>query len=226
MVRLLTKEGETMSETEKIKVLSVDDHEIFRGGIEFMLLAFDDIQLVGQAQSGEEALQLCVEHEPDVILMDMMMPGMDGATATQTIKQQYPHVQIIALTSFQEGDMVKRIMQAGAIGYLLKGVSIDELVAAIRSAHKGRPTLAVEATQALIQAAVPPPVEDFDLTQRQLDVLEHIVEGRSNIDIAERMVLSPSTVRHHVSEILSKLGASNRAEAAVIAIKHGITAKK
>ncbi len=215
-----------MSEPEKIKVLCVDDHEIFRGGIEFMLLAFDDIQLVSQAQSGEEALRLCAEHEPDVVLMDMMMPGMDGVATTQTIKQQYPHVQIIALTSFQEGDMVKRVMQAGAIGYLLKGVSIDELVAAIRSAHEGRPTLAVEATQALIQAAAPPPVEDFDLTQRQLDVLEHIVEGRSNIDIAERMVLSPSTVRHHVSEILAKLGASNRAEAAVIAIKHGITTKK
>ena len=215
-----------MNETEKIKVLSVDDHEIFRGGIEFMLLAFDDIQLVGQAQSGEEAVRLCAELDPDVILMDMKMSGMDGAATTQTIKQQHPHMQIIALTSFQEGDLVKRAMQAGAIGYLLKGVSIDDLVAAIRSAHAGRPTLAVEATQALIQAAAPPPVVDFDLTQRQLDVLEHIVEGRSNIDIAERMILSPSTVRHHVSEILSKLGASNRAEAAVIAMKHGITTKK
>jgi NarL family two-component system response regulator LiaR len=215
-----------MSKTQKIKVLSVDDHEIFRGGIEFMLLAFDDIELVGQAQSGEEALQMCAEHEPDVILMDMMMPGMDGAAATQAVKRHFPQVQVIALTSFQEGDMVKRIMQAGAIGYLLKGVSIDELVAAIRSASKGQPTLAVEATQALIQAAAPPPEIDYDLTQRQLDVLEHIVEGRSNIDIAERMVLSPSTVRHHVSEILSKLEASNRAEAAVIAMKHGITNKK
>lgn len=215
-----------MSETQKIKVLSVDDHEIFRGGIEFMLLAFDDIELVGQAQSGEEALQLCAALEPNVILMDMMMPGMDGAATTQAVKQQYSQVQIIALTSFQEGDMVKRAMQAGAIGYLLKGVSIDELVAAIRAAHQGRPTLAVEATQALIQAAAPPPEVNFDLTQRQLDVLEHIVEGRSNIDIAERMVLSPSTVRHHVSEILSKLGASNRAEAAVIAMKHNLTREK
>jgi len=220
------REEQPMNKTEKIKVLSVDDHEIFRGGIEFMLLAFDDIQLVGQAQSGDEALKLCVELAPDVILMDMMMPGMDGAAATRAIRQQYPQIQIIALTSFQEGDLVKRAMQAGAIGYLLKGVSIDELVAAIRSAHAGRPTLAIEATQALIQAAAPPPELDFDLTQRQLDVLEHIVEGRSNIDIAERMVLSPSTVRHHVSEILSKLGASNRAEAAVIAMKHGITTKK
>jgi NarL family two-component system response regulator LiaR len=217
------KEGKPMSEIPKIRVLSVDDHEIFRGGIEFMLLAFDDIELVGQAQSGEEALRMCAELEPNVILMDMMMPGMDGAATTQAVKQQYPHVQIIALTSFQEGDMVKRAMQAGAIGYLLKGVSIDELVAAIRAAIEGRPTLAVEATQALIQAATPPVKVDYELTQRQLDVLEHIVEGRSNIDIAERMVLSPSTVRHHVSEILSKLGASNRAEAAVIAMKHNLT---
>ena len=215
-----------MSEIQKIRVLSVDDHEIYRGGIEFMLLAFDDIQMVGQAQNGREALQMCAELEPHVILMDMMMPGMDGAETTQAIKQQYPHIQIIALTSFQEGDMVKRAMQAGAIGYLLKGVSIDELVVAIRSAREGRPTLAVEATQALIRAATPPPVVDFDLTQRQLDVLEHIIEGRSNIDIAERMMLSPSTVRHHVSEILSKLDASNRAEAAVIAMKHGIIKKK
>ncbi len=211
-----------MSEVQSIRVMSVDDHEIFRGGIEFMLMAVEDIELVGQAQSGEEALQLCQELQPDVILMDMKMAGMDGAATTHAIKRQCPQVKVIALTSFQEGDLVKRAMQAGAIGYLLKGASIDELVQAIRSAYAGRPTLAVEATQALIEATTPPQALGYDLTQRQIDVLKLIVEGLSNIEIAERLVLSPSTVRHHVSEILSKLNAANRAEAAVLAMKHNL----
>jgi NarL family two-component system response regulator LiaR len=211
-----------MSETAQIRVMTVDDHEIFRGGIEFMLLAFDDIELIGQAHNGEEALRLCGELSPNVILMDMMMPGMDGIATTQAIKKQYPTTQIIVLTSFQEGNLVQRAMQAGAIGYLLKGVSIDELADAIRAAYAGKPTLAVEATQALIQSTAPPPQLGLDLTRRQKDVLALVVEGLSNVEIAERLVLSTSTVRHHVSEILSKLGAANRAEAAVLAVKHNL----
>ena len=211
-----------MSEVDVIRVMTVDDHEIFRGGIEFMLLAFDDIELVGQAHSGEDALHLCGTVQPDVILMDMMMPGMDGVATTQAVKKQYPHVQIVVLTSFQEGNLVQRAMQAGAIGYLLKGVSIDELAAAIRAAYVGKPTLAAEATQALIHSTASPPTPGFDLTRRQKEVLSLIVEGSSNVEIAERLVLSTSTVRHHVSEILSKLDAANRAEAAVLAVKHGL----
>ena len=209
-----------------IRVITVDDHEIFRGGIEFMLLAFDDIDLVGQAHSGEEALHLCGELQPDVILMDMMMPGMDGVATTQAIKKQYPQVQIVVLTSFQEGTLVQRAMQAGAIGYLLKGVSIDELADAIRAARVGKPTLAAEATQALVHAAAPSPQPGHDLTRRQKDVLTLIVAGLSNVEIAEQLVLSTSTVRHHVSEILSKLGAANRAEAAVLAVRHELVNQK
>lgn len=215
-----------MSETTQIRVMTVDDHEIFRGGIEFMLLAFDDIELIGQAHNGEEALRLCGELNPNVILMDMMMPGMDGIATTQAIKKQYPATQIVVLTSFQEGNLVQRAMQAGAIGYLLKGVSIDELAGAIRAAYAGKPTLGAEATQALIQSTAPPPQLGLDLTRRQKDVLALVVEGLSNVEIAERLILSPSTVRHHVSEILSKLGASNRAEAAVMAVKHSLTPEK
>ena len=215
-----------MTEPNPIRVMTVDDHEIFRGGIEFMLLAFDDIELVGQAHSGQEALRLCQEIQPDVILMDMMMPGMNGVDTTKAIKNQYPQIQIIALTSFQEGNLVKQAMQAGAIGYLLKGVSIDALAEAIRAANAGNPALGIEATQALIQATTASAQQDYDLTQRQQEVLTLIVEGLSNVQIAKRMILSTSTVRHHVSEILSKLDASNRAEAAVLAVKHGLIPDK
>ena len=169
------------------------------------------------AHSGQEALRLCREIQPDVILMDMMMPGMNGVDTTKAIKNQYPQIQIIALTSFQEGNLVKQAMQ---------GVSIDALAEAIRAANAGNPALGIEATQALIQATTASAQQDYDLTQRQQEVLTLIVEGLSNVQIAKRMILSTSTVRHHVSEILSKLDASNRAEAAVLAVKHGLIPDK
>lgn len=211
-----------MNEPYQIRVMTVDDHEILRGGIKFLLLAFDDLILVGEASGGKQAIELCKQVKPDVILMDIMMPGMDGVATTQAIRREFPHAQIIILTSFPEEDLVRRAMQAGAIGYLLKGVPIDELAGAIRSAYAGKPILSAEAAQALIHAANPKSKPGYDLTERQQDVLALIVQGYSNIEIAEKLVLSPSTVRHHVSEILSKLGASNRAEAAVQAVKNGL----
>ena len=212
-----------MTADKPIRVMIVDDHTVVRGGIRFFLLAFEDIELIAEACSGKEALDLCDQHRPDVILMDMVMPGMSGAEATRAIRDRYPQIQIVALTSFPEGDLVQRALQAGAIGYLLKDTPVDELAAAIRSAHAGRSTLAPAAAQALVEATARQPDPLDALTDRQKEVLALVVEGLSNVDIAERLVISPATVRYHVSTILSKLGAANRAEAAALAVKHKLT---
>lgn len=211
-----------VSKVDPIRVMVVDDHAVVRSGLRMFLLAFDDIELVAEAASGEEALRLCAEARPDVVLMDMVMPGMDGADTTRELRQQYPQTQVLALTSFQSGELVQDALQAGAIGYLLKDVPIDELAAAIREAHAGRSTLAPAAAQALVKATRQQPAIGFDLTERQKEVLALVVEGLSNAEIAERLVITLATARYHVSTILSKLGASNRAEAAAMAIKHDL----
>ncbi len=209
-----------MSEPSAIRIIIVDDHPVIRSGLKYSLLAFDDIEVIGEAGSGEEALSLCGQTRPDVILMDLLMPGMDGGATTQAIKEQHPEIQVIALTSFQHKGLMQKVIQAGAIGFLLKNVSIDELAEAIRAAHAGRLTLAPEAAQMLLEP--PEPTENLGatLTERQREVLALVVEGLSNGEIAERLVISLSTARHHVSEILTKLGATNRAEAAALAVQH------
>jgi NarL family two-component system response regulator LiaR len=205
-----------------IRVMIVDDHDIVRGGLIGMLDAFDDLQLVGEATDGEEAIRLCETSNVDVILMDLVMPGMDGITAIERIRTAFPQVQIIALTTFREEGLVRGALQAGAISYLLKNVSIDELAKAIRNAHKGRAIIAPEATEVLISAVTRPPAPGHDLTDREREVLGLIVDGLSNQEIGERLVISHSTVKNHVSSILSKLGASNRAEAVAMALKYDL----
>jgi NarL family two-component system response regulator LiaR len=203
-------------------VLLVDDHAVVRSGLSAFLLAFDGLELVGEAGSGEEAVRLCDRLQPDVVLMDLVMPGMDGAQATRAIREKCPAIQVIALTSFKEQELVEGAMEAGAIGYLLKNVSADELAGAIRAAHAGRPTLAPEAAQALIQARREPQKIGFDLTQREREVLALLVQGLNNPEIAERLVVSRSTAKFHVSSILSKLGVASRTEAVALAVKEGL----
>ena len=208
--------------TNSIRVMIVDDHNVVRSGLSAFLMVFDDLDLIAEAGSGEEAVRLCAEHKPDVVLMDLMMPGMDGAEATAAIRSQFPATQVIALTSFREEDLVQRALKAGALSYLLKNVSADELADAIRAAYAGRPTLSPEATAALIHAATQPPKIDYELTPRELDVLGLMVQGKNNPEIAKSLVVSRSTVKFHVSSILSKLGVNGRTEAVALTIKEKI----
>ncbi len=215
-----------MNESNPIRVMLVDDHAVVRSGLGAFMMVFDDLELVGEAGGGKEALRMCEQLQPDVVMMDLVMPGMDGATATRVIRERWPHVQVIALTSFKEQELVQGVLDAGAIGYLLKNVSVDELAGAIRAAHAGRPTLAPEATQALIQAAraaKAPPAPGFDLTPREREVLALMVEGLNNPQIAERLVVSRSTIKFHVSSILSKLGVASRTEAVALAVQHDLS---
>lgn len=207
-----------------IRVMIVDDHAVVRGGLGTFLLAYDDLELVGEASNGIEALTVCERCHPDVVLMDLMMPEMDGATATRLLRERFPHVQVIALTSFKEEDLVQGVLAAGAIGYLLKNISADELVGAIRSARAGRPTLAPEATRALIQSATHSRSQPLghDLTERERDVLALMITGMNNSEIAEQLVVSRSTVKYHVSNILSKLQATSRTEAVAYALQQNL----
>ncbi len=208
--------------TKPIRVMLVDDHTMVRRGLATFLKVFDDLQLVGEAESGEAAIKLCAEILPDVILMDMVMPDMDGATATRIIRQQFPQVQVIVLTSFKEGELIKNALEAGAIGYLLKDVSADELVRAIRAAYAGRATLSPEAAQTLVETANQPPAPGLDLTEREREVLALMIEGLNNTQIAGRLTVSPSTIKSHVSNILSKLGVASRTEAVTLALRKHI----
>ena len=206
--------------SKPIRVMLVDDHAMVRRGLATFLKVFDDLQLAGEADSGEAAIQLCAQVLPDVILMDMVLPTMDGATTTRTIRKKFPQVQVIALTSFKEGKLIKSALEAGAIGYLLKDVSADELVRAIRAAHAGRATLSAEASQVLVETSNQPPAPGLDLTERERTVLKLMIEGLNNTQIAGRLTVSPSTIKSHVSNILSKLGVASRTEAVTLALKH------
>ena len=205
-----------------IKVMIVDDHPVVRDGLKNMLLVYDDLELVGEAENGSTALLLCQKRTPDVILMDIVMPGMDGIATTRAVLEKFPRVKVIILTSYPKNDLVQKSLEAGATGYWLKNAPIDDLANAIRSAYAGHPTLAPEATEALIRAKTSPETPGRDLSKREKEVLELIIQGLSNEEIAERLVISTATAKHHVSACIQKLGASNRTEAAFLAEQYGV----
>jgi len=201
-----------------IRVMLVDDHAVVRSGLSAFLSVNSDLELVGEAENGQQAVVRAGLLQPDVILMDLMMPVMDGIAATQAIKRQNPRIQIIALTSFQEDELVQNALKAGAVGYLMKNVTARELAAAIKSAKEGKMTLSSEAAQALVRANQQAQ-ETETLTERELDVLKLMVEGLNNAEIAERLVVSLSTVKYHISNILGKLGVDNRVSAVTLALQ-------
>jgi NarL family two-component system response regulator LiaR len=211
-----------VSETERIRVMIVDDHLMVRDGIRTFLSVYDDLEVVAEAENGEQALALCTQLQPDVILMDILMPGMDGSSTTQQICEKFHDIMVIALTSFVEDEMVQSALQAGAIGYLLKDVQPDRLAQAIREANQGRGIIDTAAAQALISASQAEQMPEFELTPREREILGLMVSGKTNKQIAESLTLSLGTVRFHISNILSKMGVSNRTEAVSLALQNNL----
>ena len=209
-----------MSETVKIRVLIVDDHDMVRQGLIVLLENFDDFEVVGDVGDGQAALDLCYRDAPDVVLMDMVMPGLNSIDAIRTLRERHPQTQVIALTSFNEEATIQNALRAGALSYLMKNISVDELATAVRKAHRGQSTLAPEAAQVLISATTRPPSVGHDLTEREREVLELMVEGLNNREIADRLIISNSTVKNHVSNIFSKLGTSSRTQAVALAVEN------
>ena len=209
-----------MNTSQTIQVLLVDDHNVVRSGLATFLRAYEDLELVGEAKNGLEAIKLCHQKKPDVILMDLMMPEMDGIAATRAILADFPEIKIIAMTSFEQEQLVQGVLAAGAISYLIKNVTSEELAKAIRDAVSGRSTLSPEAAKVLVQATRPTNQPVFDLTEREREVLNLVVQGNSNQQIAAALVISLATVKAHISNILSKLQVSSRAEAIAYALRH------
>ena len=211
-----------MTEQGTIRVLLVDDHPVIRSGLRYFVATTDDIAVVGEAANGVEALSQVAALQPDVVVMDMLMPELDGISTIRLLCQRHPAVRVLALTSFHDGDLVQGALQAGACGYLFKDIAGSELAAAIRTAAAGRVALADDATEALIRAISQPPKPGSNLSEREIAVLAGLADGYSNEEIAGRLVISRNTVRHHVHNILAKLGVTNRTEAVALALQHGI----
>ncbi len=203
-----------------IRVMIVDDHAMLRKGLAVFIMSYGDLKLVGEAANGEEALALCAQIHPDIVLMDLMMPIMDGINATRHIHREYPDIQVIVLTSFGEEMLIKDVLEAGAISYLFKKVSADDLAKAIRAAKDGFSTFAPEVTKILVQSINQPHPAFQDLTERERDVLALIVKGLGNNEIAEALVISVSTAKSHVGSILAKLGATSRIEVITMVLEH------
>lgn len=207
-----------------IRVLVADDHPVVREGLTSFLRSIDDMELVGEASNGIEAVEACEQLQPDVILMDLIMPEMDGVEATGKITTRYPNVHVLMLTTFVDETQIQNALRAGATGYMLKNASVQELLAAIRAAFHGETTLAPGAVKALIKSKAQKPAPNFNLKERELEILGFMVAGLTNSEIAYRMELSPSTVKFHVSTILTKLNVKSRTEAVALAMQHNLIA--
>ncbi|MFW5942863.1 MAG: response regulator [Chloroflexota bacterium] len=204
-----------------IKVLLADDHSVVRQGLRMFLALDPDLDVVGEAVNGKEALRLVGEVHPDVVLMDLLMPEMDGITATSAIRRQYPDTEVIALTSVLEDEKVYGAIRAGAIGYLLKDTEADELCRAIKAAAAGQVQLSPQAAARLMRE-VRPPDSPEQLTPREIEVLQLLAHGLANKEIARELSIGEKTVKTHVSNILSKLGVLSRTQAALYAVRAGL----
>ena len=211
-----------MTESQILRVLIVDDHAMVRTGLNDFISAFDWMEPVGEAKDGVEAVEFCRTHQVDVVLMDMLMPVMDGSEATRQIMALGRPIKIIVLTSFHEQGLVQQALKAGATSYLLKNVSAEELAMAIQAAHSGHSMLSPEATEALIQPNSQGAGTEFDLTDREKEVLDLLAKGFSNLEISSQLSISIATVKYHLTSIFTKLGAKNRVEAVTIAIENNL----
>lgn len=206
-----------MTSQKCIRVILVDDHPMVQDGLRSFISLSHGLECVGQAQSGEEAIALCEELKPDVVLMDLIMPGIGGIEAIKQIRKSDTDVQFVALTSFADPELVQQALKAGAVGYVLKNVRMNELADVIRSAQARRRVLGPEATEALVQAMEMSDGEEADLSERELEILKLVAEGLTNTEVANRLWIAESTVRFHLSNVFSKLDARNRMEAVRIA---------
>lgn len=209
-----------------IKVLIADDHHVVRRGLLFFLKTQKDIQIVGEATNGREAIELAATHRPDIILMDLVMPEMDGIEATKQVKKRFPEIEVLILTSFSDKDHVIPAIEAGAAGYQLKDIEPDDLVKSIRKIIRGENTLHPQATTHLMKNKEPrenPPHVLYPLTPREQDVLSELTKGKSNREIAASLYVTEKTVKTHISNIFSKLSVQDRTQAALYAVKHGLT---
>ncbi len=206
--------------SDPIRVLIVDDHAIVRSGLMLFIQTCTDFELIGEAANGQEAIQVCQETNPDVVLMDIMMPVMNGIESTRVIRQNHPDTQVVALTSFENESSVPEMLRAGAISYVLKNISVDDLAEAIRSAHAGKSTLSDEVLESLISTIRQPEAPQYNLTKREREVLAWMTQGLNNREIAEKLFISTSTVKNHVSSIFSKLDVTSRSEAVALTIRH------
>lgn len=211
-----------METRNPIRVAIVDDHAMLRKGLAVFLMSYPDLELVGEAGNGKKAIALCADKNPDVILMDLMMPIMDGVTATRLIRLDFPQIQVIALTSFGEERLIKSVLEVGAVSYLFKKISANDLANAIRAANKGISTFAQEVTDILVSSVGESQSIFEDLTARERDVLALIVKGMGNQEIADALVISMSTTKSHVSNILAKLNITSRTEAIVMVLEHNL----
>jgi NarL family two-component system response regulator LiaR len=210
--------------TPSIRVIVVEDHPATLAGLKLFIQSLPDLILLGTAATGEEAIALCEQLHPDVVLMDMKLPGMGGLAALRTIKERQPEINVIPLTGYSESDLVERAIQAGASGYLMKTITESELADAIRSAYHGRTVLAQEAAESLMEALRGQATPGIELTHREKEVLALLKQGLSNAQIASRLNITPTTVKFHVRGILTKLKASSRAEAVTMAWQRNLLA--
>lgn len=208
-----------MAQEHVIRVLIADDYDILRSGLILALRPFPDIRIVGEAATGEAAVEQCATLHPHIILMDLIMPGMGGVEACRVIRKEYPETRIIALTSYDNEALVQATVRAQISGYLIKNVSAQRLADVIRAVHRGEQVFADEAVQALVQASQRPTVADFRLTEREQEVLRLLVNGATNYDIAQTLVISESTAKKHVSAVLEKLGVHSRSEAIALVLR-------